>query len=314
PLKYTDPDGNEPITISAIVIGMAYGAIIGAGTSAAVYTSSSLAMGNFNVNDLGKASLMGAIGGAVGGGLGAGFAGSAFGQSIGFGVLKTTTANVAGNLALGNKMTVGSLVGSIAGGILYGSIPGFTGVAGGSLKNGMMEMIHNTSISGVTGGVSGIIGAGIDGKDMAAAYDAGIVAGALGGAVSSGLMVSIFGSAVIPSDNVRDVVKKYNSQSNNNSIYAPVFRRGGLYGLFSSRGVTWGRNLVVPQNDQDTYTHEYIHYLQAIKQGFGNMQMKGIYEQTKYIINGENWNPYYTKGTNEYYAEHPKEFFRLYKH
>ena len=92
-------------------------------------------------------------------------------------------------------------------------------------------------------------------------------------------MVASFGAAVVPDKKTQGIINDLNKHVGSLSPgkYTPVFRRGGIYGLFNSRGVTWGRNLVVPRGDRATYVHEYVHYLQQFRDGWSVFQGKSIY-------------------------------------
>jgi hypothetical protein len=52
-----------------------------------------------------------------------------------------------------------------------------------------------------------------------------------------------------------------------------------IYSLFTQRGVTWGRNLVVPDDQEETFVHEYIHHIQQVQTGFTTMQGRSNIEQ-----------------------------------
>lgn len=71
PLVYVDEDGE--FFFIPILVEMAWGALIGAATSAAIYTVQSAFTGfkNWNWSNFGMSALMGGVGGALGGGLGA---------------------------------------------------------------------------------------------------------------------------------------------------------------------------------------------------------------------------------------------------
>ena len=64
PVMYVDPDGECPICIGILV-----GAAIGAGSSAVVYTATSLASGNFDWGQFGRSVALGAVTGAISGGV-----------------------------------------------------------------------------------------------------------------------------------------------------------------------------------------------------------------------------------------------------
>jgi len=126
PFSYTDPDGEIAFLVPILV-----SAAIGAGTSAAVYTATSLPFGKFRLDNLGKSMLYGAVGGAISGGFSMiGTQLGAFGQSAAFNILSNTASNVGTNLAFDDEITLGSMVGSTIGGIIGGEFGAFKGIKG----------------------------------------------------------------------------------------------------------------------------------------------------------------------------------------
>src|SRR5690554_1948921 len=71
PVMYVDEDGEFAFLVPIVVA-----AAIGAGTSAAVYSTTAGVTGNWNLKDFGKAAAFGAVSGAISGGIGSAFAGS----------------------------------------------------------------------------------------------------------------------------------------------------------------------------------------------------------------------------------------------
>ena len=220
-------------------------------------------------------------------------------------------------MAFGNAITPGTLLGGVVGGIVGGNLGNFTGVSGGAIKNAVAEIGFNTLKGMATGAVGGGVGAFMDGGDVLEGAVNGARYGAIGGAVGSSLMIATFGATIKPSLTVQNKISEINDFFGISGSYAPVFRRGGLYEavgdlLGTARGVTWGRNLVVPKNDYETYIHEYIHYIQQVKTGWGLMQGKGIIEQTRSTLSrifGGTYNPYYVPGTNEFQARWWTNYF-----
>jgi hypothetical protein len=306
---FTDPDGREIVT--AIVIG----ALIGAVTSSAVYGVTTSITNNFSWQGLGQAFLVGAVSGAISGGIGS-IASSLFGtaitNSIGFGMFKSAVSYAATSVAFRQKITAGGIFGSLVGGGLAGTIPNFSGVEGGSFINTIAEMTHETLRGGFSGAIGGGIGAGLNGRDVVEGIIQGAFHGAIGGLVSSGLMIGTFGAAIKPTGKTLQSLQKmeayFASQNEGYGRYAPLYRRGGIYSLFNKRGVTWGRNLIVPEKDHDTFIHETVHYYQQFKKGFLHFQGKGIYEQSLYSFGISD--PYSTPGMNEYDAEYWTNIFK----
>lgn len=231
PLKFTDPSGE--IAIAPILIGMAYGAIIGAATSAVVYSATAIINQQWNWNSFGRSVLFGAVGGAIGGGFGAlgGQIGS-FGQSIGYNMLSNITSNTATNLAFGNEITIGSLVGATIGGFVGSKIGNFNGVKGSDFANISAEIGFNSVKGAVTGSTGGGIGAIIDGNNI----KNGIIKGAMYGAISGGTLsvtnILLMGPTYVPE-------KEYGDFGKNK----PVYRKGHFLWP-KSTGISLGRNLV----------------------------------------------------------------------
>lgn len=305
-----DPDGRVAWFIPIMV-----GAIIGATTSAAVYTVT--AGSSFTWSGFGKAVAFGAVGGAIAGGFSAiGTALNSFGQSLAYNIFSNVASTVGTNVAFGNEITLGTIVGSVAGGLLGGAFGNFSGVKGGAFVNAIAEVGYNSLKGSITGAFTGGLASAIDGNDVEEGIVNGATYGAIGGAVSSGLMIVTFGAAIKPNETVSNKITEINKHFGISNKYGPVFRRGGLYEFFSeifskdsyARGVAWGRNLIVPYNDEtETFIHEYMHFVQQIKTGFGNMQGKGIIEQLKATFSG--FDPYKTPGTNEFQADYWTRYF-----
>ncbi len=314
PIMNIDPDGRLFI-VDDILIGMAVGALIGAVTSSLVYGVTAGISGNFSWQGMGQAFAIGAVGGAISGGvgtLGSTLFGSAAANSVGFGMFKATVSNVATSLAFNQRVTYGTILGGLAGGAIGGLVPGFSGIKGGVFANTIGELGHETLRGSITGAVSGGIGAGIDGGNIADGMLNGAYHGAIGGAVSAGLMIGGFGAGIKPTGKTLQSLNKmeahFASQGMSMGKYAPIYRRGGLYSLLlTKRGVTWGRNLIIPENDHDTFIHETVHYYQQFGKGSFFFQGKGIYEQT---LNTFGRDPYSTPGTNEYNAEYWTNIFK----
>ncbi|WP_304518317.1 RHS repeat-associated core domain-containing protein, partial [Candidatus Symbiothrix dinenymphae] len=142
PFKYTDPDGEFFFSlflgpVGAVLDGMCWGAVIGAGSGAVAYTVGAAISGNWSWSGFGNAFGMGAVGGALGGGFGAlggiGVLGS-FGNTLGYNVLSQAANNAITNTMFGNDLTWGSVAGSLAGGLLGSALPNFSAMEGGAFK------------------------------------------------------------------------------------------------------------------------------------------------------------------------------------
>ncbi|MDR7131627.1 RHS repeat-associated protein [Algoriphagus sp. 4150] len=302
PGMFADPDGECPICVGILV-----GALIGAGSSAAIYTSTYYASGNGGSgqfwNGFGKAVGMGAVTGAIGGGIGAAFANSAFAQSVGFSVLNNTGSTIAGNLVMGNDISVGTVLGGIGGGFAGMGLPQFSGVKGGVLANIGAEIGYGAVRGAGTGAVTGGIAAGIDGKNIGKGIVQGAFSGAIGGATLAGLNIASMGPSLY---------------SGSNEKHAPVFRSGGLLTLHLQKGegITLGRNLIVKEIgnlvvDAPLRIHEYTHFLQQRELGFGNFYARilGEYYQAG-LGDGKWYGTYDTPGHLEYKSSVVESFFR----
>ncbi len=305
PLVYTDPDGE--LAFAPILIGMAYGALIGAGTSAAIYTTTTLVTGQqWDWGAFGKATAFGAVGGALGGGLGAlgGQLGS-FGQSLGYNVLSNVAGNSTTTLAFGGDLTAGGLAGMAIGGVLGAGIGNFNGLSGGALKNIGAELGFGIAKGAVTGGFGGAFGAAIDGRDMGEGFIQGAKYGAIAGGTMASMNILAMGAAYNPSREYGDFGRG-----------KPVYRRG----TFITRavagrgsGIALGRNLVTHQFDEDAQywnlnpkdynnylrAHETGHFKQQRDMGFANFYGKTLGQYIKYGLS----NVYGTFGTLEYGAD-----------
>ena len=311
PLVYVDQDGE--FFFIPILIGMAWGAVIGAATSAAIYTVQSALTGfqNWSWSNFGMSALMGGVGGALGGGLGAlGSQLGTFGQSLGYNILSNVASNSATTMTFGGDISFGSLAGMVAGGFIGAKIGGFNGVKGGALKNAAAEIGFNAGKGAITGGVGGAIGATIDKKDVGNGFLQGAKNGAIAGATVAGLNILSMGATYKPNRSYGDFGKS-----------EPVYRRGTwlTQALFKGQGITIGRNLVINRLDErNTYidtekgwlfdtsklnqnleAHETGHYVQQMEMGFANFYGKIVSEYLKYGFK----NSYCTPGSLEWNAE-----------
>ena len=115
PLCYVDENGEFFFSIflgpvGAILDGICWGAVIGAGASAVTYSVSTLISGQpWNSGNFWKSVGVGAVGGAIGGGFGAVGSLSAlgtFGNSVGYNMLSGVANTAATNAIFGNDMNL----------------------------------------------------------------------------------------------------------------------------------------------------------------------------------------------------------------
>ncbi len=309
PLKYVDPSGEFILTLLGAI---AYGAIVGAAVSAAVYTVSAAITGNWSFSGLGQAMLYGAIGGAISGGLsGVGSllsSSSSFVQSATFNMMSEVASQVGTSLAMGDDVTLGTIAGALAGGAIGGKMKSWKGVKGGYLKNAFGEIGHNTIKGAARGAISGGVGAAVDGRNIGKGIANGARNGAIGGASQSIAMIAAFGATYKPTDGQLKYANEM-AGAREMSTNKVAWRKGGLYQGISSlfgpmykREVTWGNSVATFNNtNSDTFGHEYGHIIQVREQGWARFQARGFYEQ---IINTFSLyiDPYSAKGYNEYEA------------
>jgi RHS repeat-associated protein len=291
PMKFTDPSGD--LVFVPILAGMAYGALIGAGISSAVYTSTTLITGQeWSWNSFGKSMAFGALGGALGGGLGSIGAQLGIGQNIAYNVLSNVTSQYATTLAFGGDITAGGFAGMVAGGFIGAGFGNFSGVKGGALKNAGAELGFGILKGATTGGFGGAIGAAIDGRDIFQGFYQGAKYGAISGGTMASMNLLAFGAAYKPDSEYGDFGRG-----------GPVYRRGHF--LYPKEtGISIGRNLVTRQTGYEKYdhylrAHETGHYYQQSKLGFANFYSRTLREYNKYGMG----NTYETGGTLEFGAE-----------
>ncbi|MFA5670626.1 MAG: RHS repeat-associated core domain-containing protein, partial [Balneolaceae bacterium] len=231
PVSYVDPNGEFAFLVPILVA-----AAIGAGTSAAVYSTTAGVTGNWNLKDFGKATAFGAVSGAISGGIGSAFAGSALGQTASFGVLSNSASTTLSNVVFGNNITAGTLVGSVVGGVIGGQLPKFSGAEGGILANVSSEIAHSSIKGALTGSVSGGLAAAVDGRNVLSGFAQGAYQGAVGGIGISTASILAFGASYRP-----EIVEDYDFGKNR-----PIYRRGTFLtkAFFRGGGITLGRTLV----------------------------------------------------------------------
>ena len=297
PLKFTDPSGE--IAFAPILVGMAYGAIIGAATSAVVYSATALINQQWNWNSFGKSVLFGAVGGAIGGGLSGLASGttSSFLQSTTYNMLSEVASQVGANAIMGNDITFGTVLGSMAGGFVGAKMGQWSAVEGGTAINIIGEIGYNSVKGGARGAIAGGVGSAIDGDNIKNGIYRGTINGMLGGAIQTTAMISTFGHTYKPSEEQLSYVKAMSEKYgvDYNSI---AYRKGGLYQLVQSaikneREVVWGRNIVTfgKKTTPETMGHEFGHIIQAMKlYGWSVFQRRGIFEQLLWGAGA--YNPY----------------------
>ena len=302
PLCYIDRGGE--FLFIPILIGIAWGALIGAGVSAVSYTVSAAISGNWSWSNFGQSVAMGAVGGALGGGFGAlgsmGALGS-FGNTLGYSMLNQAAGSALTNTMFGNNMTWGSVAGMVTGGLLGSALPNFKAVNGGAFKNAVAEIGFNSGKGAVTGFASGLVQAGID--DDPKAIWQNTLGGAIGGASSTILNIALLGPAYKPHD------QYYSHDREGQSTY----RKGGLL-LRDGQGLTWGRSLGVSNGEGQplagTEAHESTHMWQQNKMGWANFYGKTIASYiSDFFKHGTIDYLYNTHGTLEWQADNAARYY-----
>jgi RHS repeat-associated protein len=295
PLKYTDPDGNFGI------LAVLAQAVIGAGTSAAIY---SLSAGNkWNWHGFLAALETGAVSGAVGNSVGE-LGHDLFkvsSTSLGSSIASNIAGQVGTSIITANHITAGMLVGSIAGELVNDQFGYWTGVKGtgigGIVENIIGEFAFNVEKFAVSGAASGFVSDLVNGGSGAEGAQQGLKIGARSGVVATELNILTMGPSYVP-------VRKFKSYGDDN----PVFRTGyTLVRLFIKKGggVTLGRNLVTQQRtgfdekNAALQEHEFGHYVDIMRLGEGEFYQR-IYKE--YIRYGP-VNVYSTVGTMEWSAQ-----------
>ncbi len=304
-----DPDGRF------LFMPILAGAVIGAGVSTVTHaTTVFLSGGTWKDMNIAKAAGMGALGGAVG----AGFSmlGSSLGsiaQSMGYEMMSNVAGSAAVDLAFGNRVTVGSLAGSAIGGLIDGTIPRFKGFNhsgeysfGDGLLNGLSELGINTAKGALVGGLSGGIGAEIDGGRFEDGFRNGLRTGAVAAGVRTSINPAVLGPAIRPNGEIKETLESMERNLGINIMKGsgtPTFRIGGLW----QRGLSVGNSLFVgtdmkSKEGKNTWIHETYHYYQQVKQTWAGQMGRGMYEQWYLnIFKGRNF-AYKQSERNEYDA------------
>jgi RHS repeat-associated protein len=317
PMKFTDPDGENPLIIFAIIAGAYLGGSSANGTFNPVkwdynnwQTYAGIAVGGL-AGYAGAAVGAGFAASAAAGGastIGAGVAGGMMGGMVsgginGFGM----TLVMGGNLgdAYGNMIqgaVIGGFSGALSGGV-GAAIGDFSGVSGGAFKNGMYELGHS-ALKGAATGLAG--GAMMAAMNQDASY---LWKGAATGAALSvgmaGFRIGLMGSTIVP-PGARERFAADDAAFGIKNDY-PVYRRGGIMRYFTP-GITLGRNMMVdtrymksdPAWYNETLAHERAHIYQQKIMGSFNFYKRTLYE---YLINpGYSPSLYYNSNSLEYWA------------
>jgi len=118
-----------------------------------------------------------------------------------------------------------------------------------------------------------------------------------------------FGHAIQPDPKANAAaIKAINSMEKDFSLvgdgagdYGPVYRSGGVYSLFTDRGIALGRNLLVQDRRDETFIHETAHFYQQNNYGVGTFLRKGLVEQ--YMNSFQGVRVYSLPGYQEWAAE-----------
>jgi hypothetical protein len=284
-----DPDGRF------VLMPILVGALVGAGVSTATLaTTVFLNGGSWSDMNLGRAAALGAIGGAVGAGFSMlGSSLGTLGQSMGYEMMSNVAGGAAVDLAFGNRPTVGSLAGSAIGGLIDGSIPRFKGfnhsdkyTFGDGLLNGISELGINTARGALVGGLSGGLGAEIDGGRFEDGFRNGLRTGAIGAGIRTSFNLAILGPVIRPNGEAKNALQNLEAEFGINLLRGngtPTYRVGGIMKFFAL-GFNTGRSLMVESNTFDpwavnTWIHESVHYWQQLNQTWAGQMGKGMYEQ-----------------------------------
>jgi hypothetical protein len=302
PLKYTDPDGNNPLLIAAIIIGAYLGGSSVNGTFNPVkwdynnwQTYAGIAVGGV-AGWAGAAAGAGIAASAVAGGsssIGAGIAGGMVGGMVSGGINGAGMTAVMGgdfNDIMGN-MTKGMVMGGFSGAISGGVgawIGDFSGVAGSAFKNGVYELGHS-ALKGAATGLAG--GAVMAAMEQDASY---LWKGAALSVGMAGVRIAALGTTFIPD-------AKYGTLED----FGQVYRRGSIF-MRSGSGITLGRNVAVKLTGDFNYDRYLLNHETGHLSQINDMGMAKFYARTakEYIIKPGFSATYTTPGTLEYAAEY----------
>jgi len=124
PLMYSDPSGEFIFAFFAFLPvfwgTVATAAVIGSMVGVGMYIIQAAITGNYSINGLTKAMLMGAVTGAISGGLGQVFSASGFWASVGNGALAGAGSGGVASLINGQNFLDGLMRGALFGGVISG--------------------------------------------------------------------------------------------------------------------------------------------------------------------------------------------------
>ena len=305
PLCYVDENGEFFFgaflgPIGALLDGMCWGAVIGAGTSAATYTLSTLVSGQkWDNGNFWKSVGMGAVGGAIGGGLGHIGGLASIGNSFGYNMLSNISNTMITNAIFGYDTEWSNILPIIGGAAVGSALPNFKGIKGSKFMNGLAEIGYNTLRGTATGLAAGTINAAIK-QDPNQIWQ-GMLGGAIGGMSRSIIMNMLFGAPY---------------QVGNTYGVEGLYRSGGIADfidkLIEGAGITLGRNIHV-QSDLDAHKlehtkyHENYHIQQQNQIGWANFYGRTLYEYMRYGVRGMT-SVYYAVGTLEKAADDYADF------
>jgi RHS repeat-associated protein len=305
PFKYTDPSGENPILIAAIIIGAYLGGSSVNGTFNPVkwdynnwQTYAGIAVGGV-AGWAGAAAGAGIAASAVAGGsssIGAGIAGGMVGGMVSGGINGAgMTAVMGGNFndIMGN-MTKGMVMGGFSGAISGGVgawIGDFSGVAGSAFKNGVYELGHSALKGAATGLAGGAMMAAME-QDASYLWKGAAMGAALSVGMA-GIRITALGTAFIPDS-------KYGTLED----FGQVYRRGSIF-MPKGTGITLGRNVAVKLTgdigyDKFLLQHETGHLSQINNMGMIKFYGRTLKEYMQYGLG----NVYGTSGTLEYAADY----------
>ena len=171
----------------------------------------------------------------------------------------------------------------LTGSVLNTALPGFSGVQGGTVINAVAEGVHLTTTGAFVGGISGAVGAAVDGRSITQGFQTGASGGAIAGAASAAINVLALGAAYVPDGGL-------GAYDNSAWYNRPVFRRNPFWYPKNGTGITLGRSLITSSDDpgriqgEDSNlfgrswlrAHEHTHYQQQNRLGFGAFYLRTI--------------------------------------
>jgi hypothetical protein len=307
PFKYTDPSGENPILIFAIIVGAYLGGSSVNGTFNPVkwdynnwQTYAGIAVGGV-AGWAGAAVGAGVAASAVAGGsstIGAGIAGGMVGGMVSGGingagmtaVMGGSFDDIMGNMTKG--MVIGGFAGAASGGV--GAWSGdFSGVTGSAFKNGVYELGHSALKGAATGLAGGAMMAAME-QDASYLWKGAAMGAALSVGMA-GLRIAALGTAFIPDPEIYCEVPDYGQ----------VYRRGSIF-MRAGDGITLGRNVAVKFTGNTDYDRFLLHHETGHLFQIDEMGAARFYGRTakEYLIKPGFSAAYNTPGTLEYAAEY----------